>query len=76
MKSYKRFEDGSSVGAISVTVSKDGEVWVEILSKSDPSGLNPILRFGGQSPRTRDALLVLAEEIRLDNEEKPQHRGG
>ena len=64
-----------------VASSKDGDGWIEVVSKPDPNELYSLFRFrvpvtgGGQSPRTRTALLILAEAIRLDNEEKPQHRG-
>ena len=30
--------------------------------------------FGGMSPRARNALILVAEAIRLDNEQSPQHR--
>ena len=48
--------------------TKDGDAWIGI-------DVRNFLRFrmplcgGGQSPRTRNALLILAEAIRLDNEE-------
>lgn len=53
-----------------VTFGRDGDAWVQ-------AGGGQILRFrtgagGGQSLRVRQALLVLAEAILRDNEERPQ----
>lgn len=53
-----------------VTIGRDGDAWVD-------AGQFRGLRFrhdfgGGQSPRVRAALVVLAEAIRRDNEERPQ----
>lgn len=55
---------------LSVMIGPDGDCWLE-------AGGGKLLRFrtmsgGGQSLRTRQALMVLAEAIRLDNEEYPQ----
>ncbi len=52
-----------------VVFGPDGDAWVNV-------GIDS-LRFrtwagGGMSLRTRNALLVLAEAIRRDNEERPQ----
>lgn len=57
--------DGGQEGILSVQFSCDGDAWVRI-DNSKP------LRFrtfvgGGRSLRTRAALLVLAEAIRLDS---------
>lgn len=77
-----RFEDDSPEGALWVGFSMDGDGWVQVIAKPDPNEFSTSLRFrmpligGGQSPRVRVALLILAEAIRLDNEEHPQHRGG
>ncbi len=54
---------------LAVFLSPDTDAFVQIGDK--------LLRFrepfgGGLSPRTRNALLVLAEAIRRDNEEFPQ----
>lgn len=74
MISYTRQHDdtdGEDNGRISVIISKDGDAWVDI-------DMQKTLRFrmpfsgGGISPRTRNALLILAEAIRLDNEERKQ----
>jgi len=64
--------DGDFGGNIFVTFSKDGDAWIRV----DTSG---VLRFrtgdgGGQSLKTRAALLILAEAIRQDNIEHPQRR--
>ena len=80
--SYRRFEDDSPEGMIVVAFTKDGDSWIGVISKHDPSEANFMFRFrmplmgGGESPRVRSALLILAEAIRLDNEDHPQHRGG
>lgn len=65
--------DGSTDAehTLGVAFSPDGDAWVDL-----PGGAHS-LRFrtwagGGQSPRVRNALLVLAEAIRRDNEEQPQ----
>lgn len=65
--------DGTRLGQITVCMGHDADAWVEITG--DPlSSLRyrmPLVG-GGQSPHTRTALLILAEAIRLDNEERPQ----
>ena len=63
--------DGTYKGWLSVIIAPDGDCWVETLSNE-----NAPLRFrtyfgGGMSLRTRNALLLLAEAIRLDNKENP-----
>jgi hypothetical protein len=55
---------------LTVSIGPDGDMWVVV------AGAAP-LRFrsdagGGQSLRVRNALLVLAEAIRRDNNERPQ----
>lgn len=55
---------------LSVMVGPDGDCWLR-------AGEGNVLRFrtyagGGQSMRVRNALLVLAEAIQRDNEERPQ----
>lgn len=78
--SYLRFEDDSREGTIEVSFTPDGDGWIEVLSKPDPNEVHWSFRFrmpmmgGGQSPRTRVALMILAEAIRLDNEKNPQCR--
>lgn len=55
---------------LTVMFSVDGDAWLT-------QGLGKSLRFrkdegGGQSVRVQRALMVLAEAIRRDNEERPQ----
>ena len=55
---------------LEVMIGPDGDCWLT-------AGGGQTLRFrtwagGGLSVRTRQALLVLAEAIRLDNEDRPQ----
>lgn len=64
--------DGKPDGVLAVTFGPDGDAYVSI-------DFHPTLRFrtwtgGGSSPRTRNALIVLAEAIRLDNEDRPQQK--
>jgi hypothetical protein len=61
--------DGDLSQVISVQFTQDADAWVATMSYRT-------LRFrhefgGGRSPRVRNALLVLAEAIRRDNEERP-----
>ncbi|MCL4366698.1 hypothetical protein M1563_00820 [Patescibacteria group bacterium] len=64
--------DGSSVGQLSVLIdSVAGDVWVNTITEMP----GDLLRFrssfgGGNSPRVRNALLVLAMAIKLDNEKR------
>lgn len=74
---YQRFEDDSPRGFISVAFSPDSDGWIEVSSRPDPNEGGSVFRFrtefgGGQSLRVRNALMVLAEAIRLDNAERPQ----
>jgi hypothetical protein len=62
--------DGEPLGGLRVFFDEFGDAYVS-------TDLHPCLRFrtpmgGGQSERTRMALMILAEAIRLDNEERPQ----
>lgn len=73
--SYTRVHDdhdGTFEGKLIVSIDRQGDIWFT----TDRSHF-AMLRFrtwggGGASPRTRNALMLLAEAIRLDNEEKPQ----
>lgn len=57
---------------------RQGDVWIDVLSHIEPSSLSLDHCFrepfngGGQSQRTRNALLILARAIQLDNEISPQ----
>ncbi len=78
---YVRYEDDTRHGHLGVTFSCDGDGWVEVFTKADPKEHNWMFRFrmpgggGGDSMRVRNALLLLAEAIRQDNEKRPQNRG-
>jgi hypothetical protein len=72
---YVRINEAAPVSyfdqELSVTFGVDGDAWIMLLTL-------PSLRFreysgGGMSIRTRNALLVLAEAIRRDNEMSPQN---
>lgn len=63
--------DGTFEGKISIGFSHDGDAWIYV-DKAHSS-----LRFrtffgGGMSERVRNALMILAYAIKLDNEKKPQ----
>lgn len=63
--------DGQNEGYIGVHIDASGDVWFQ-------ADTTHSLRFrtwggGGQSLRTRNALLILADAIRLDNQELPQN---
>ena len=65
--------DGKIEQKIFVETSPDGDVWVTTYHAQHA----PAMRFrlpligGGRSPRTRNALLLLALAMKPDNEEKP-----
>lgn len=73
---YSRTQDDTdgdpTNGVLRVMFSQDGDAWISINGHS-------LIRFrtqngGGRSPRTRTALLILAEAIRLDTENDGQMR--
>lgn len=62
--------DGKPKGGLMVMFDRMGDAYIS-------TDNNDWLRFrtfggGGQSERTRIALMILAEAIRLDNEARPQ----
>jgi hypothetical protein len=66
--------DGTWSGKLNVMVDQMGDIWMTV---DKPTTFGFSLRFrtyggGGRSPRTRNALMLLAEAIRLDNLEKPE----
>jgi len=70
MKQYFRTHDdcdGELSNGIVVTISTDGDAWVETC----PGGcrFRMPMTGGGLSPRVRNALLLLAVAIQLDNQE-------
>jgi len=77
---YQRYEDDSPLGFLSITFGDDGDGHMLVIHEQDPNEPRFSMRFrmpmtgGGQSPRVRNALLILAEAIRLDNLEQPQNR--
>lgn len=76
---YKRFDDETYQGFVSVMISEDGDGWVEVWSRVDEEDpfshrFRMPLHGGGQSPRMRTAVTIMALAIKLDNEERPQNR--
>lgn len=72
-KGYRRLQDdhdGTREGWLSVGFTQDGDVWVETTG-TEPLRFRMPLIGGGMSPRTRTALVILAEAIRLDSEREP-----
>lgn len=79
MKSYTRLHDdhdGTYEGKISVIVAPDGDIHVTIDKRQGHALRFRMFGGGGMSLRTRTALLILAEAIRLDNADKPQSMPG
>lgn len=83
MTCYRRYEDDTMLGHLEVVIANDGDAHISFWADPDDpyqSKAWPSLRFrmpfsgGGQSPRVRKALLLLALAIKLDNEEIPQDR--
>lgn len=76
MQVYRRLHDdhnGTNTGEICVMFYPDGDarVWIEGGRPTDSLRFRMTGLGGGLSQRTRVALLILAEAIRLDNEECP-----
>lgn len=65
--------DGDLGQGISVSVDPQGDVWVNTTTRRSYCRFRTFFG-GGMSLRVRNALLILAEAIRLDNEERPQRR--
>ncbi|MFA5124874.1 MAG: hypothetical protein WC473_03605 [Patescibacteria group bacterium] len=64
--------DGTFTGRLMVQFTKDGDAWIKTDKHHGPS-----LRYrsplgGGSSPRVKNALMLLALAIKLDNEQRPQ----
>ncbi len=76
-KSFVRIHDdheGTCKGKIGITIGKDSDVWVGVEPSHDLGSLRfRTSRGGGNSQRVRNALLILALAIKLDNEEHPQN---
>jgi hypothetical protein len=64
--------DGFEEEGLSVTLTFDGDVWLSVLSTRGQRGVRyrMPMQGGGQYPKIRNALLVLAEAIRQTNEEQ------
>jgi hypothetical protein len=65
--------DGTCTGTINVKFSEDGDAWLSVIAEHNGQSLRFRSLFGGgMSQRVRNALMILALAIKLDNEEKPQ----
>ncbi len=62
--------DGDTSQKLCVGFTPDGDGWIQTRSPT-PLRFRMPGQGGGLSPRTRVALLILAEAIRLDNEDRP-----
>ncbi|MCX6795960.1 MAG: hypothetical protein NTW06_00490 [Candidatus Falkowbacteria bacterium] len=63
--------DGTLEGRVSIEFNRHGDAWIDIDTRSGPALRFRTLGGGGRSPRTRNALMLLALAMKLDNEEKP-----
>ena len=79
---YRRYGDDDD-SFLRVVFSSDGDAWPNVFAleqEGDPTDRSATPRYrvpffgGGESGRTRQALLILARAIALDNAEAPQHR--
>ncbi|MEK7505902.1 MAG: hypothetical protein AAB597_03365 [Patescibacteria group bacterium] len=77
---YSRLGDDDD-GVVSIAFGKDSDAHIQILSETDTKpasgGFSISHRFrcyfgGGESLRTRTALMILARAMELDHKEKPQ----
>lgn len=70
---YRRLHDdhdGTFVGELSVSLSRDGDVWVSTAPGHTLRFRVPMIG-GGMSPHTFNALRMLALAIELDNKYRP-----
>jgi len=63
--------DGDRSQKLSVVIGEDGDAWVAADAPDRTLRFRMPIIGGGASPRVRNALVILAEAIRLDNEEHP-----
>lgn len=64
--------DGEYEGEIRLSFSTDGDAWIETTGTRLGTPLRFRTPFGGtMSPRVRNALVILAFAIKMDNEERP-----
>ena len=81
MEIYKRYEDMSQLGHIQLLVEDDGDVILTVYPDPDAgqhfgtSAQFCTVAGGGQSHKTRMALIQLIEAIKEDNIKYPQCRG-
>lgn len=71
---YTRIQDdhdGTFEGQLTVDFTRDGDAWV-FTDKHFPAMRFRTFHGGGMSERTRNALMILAYAIKLDNQERPQ----
>lgn len=71
---YTRIQDdhdGTKEGQLTVDFTCDGDAWVFTDKHHQPMRFRTF-HGGGMSERTRNALMILAYAIKLDNEERPQ----
>ena len=63
--------DGETHEGVTVIIDSQGDAWITVSGKKG-YGTSRIRNFngGGHNHRTRNALMILAEAIRLDNEER------
>lgn len=76
-KFYSRYEDMSPNGYLTVIIGEDGDGHIGMTKGEfhiDLEFCTPMVG-GGQSSRVHMALRMLALAIKLDNEEREQHRG-
>ena len=63
--------DGKLHEGITVTIDSQGDAWITVNDKrAFTSARIRTFAGGGHNHRTRNALMILAEAIRLDNEEE------
>ena len=73
---YRRLHDdhdGTFTGILNVLIGPDGDchTWTDVQPGQSLRFRVPILG-GGMSPRVRNALMILAFAIKLDNDDYPQ----
>lgn len=72
MKRYFRTHDdcdGDRFEGISVIIGNDGDTWVAMNQRDNSCRYRVPFTGGGLSHRTRNALLILAYAIKMDNDE-------
>lgn len=65
--------DGTYDGTAWVTIGDDGDALLQVVQQEGGNGLRFRTHLGGgMSPRTHNALVILARAIKLDNADRPQ----